>query len=184
MRELRARERLSLDALAGKTGVSRSMISLVERGETNPTAVMLEKLAAGLGVRLASLFATPAATKDAGGPVARRKDQPQWKDPDSGYVRRNVSPAGVSQSLQIVEVQFPPGARVAFESGPAGRRAHQQVWVLNGSIEITLGDERHRLFKGDCLATQLDGPIMFHNPTRQPTRYVVVVVSEAPSRRK
>src|SRR5712675_1385281 len=74
--ELRSAQGLSLDALASKSGVSRSMISLIERGESSPTAVVLEKLAAGLGVMLASLFDTPAAAPR--GPVARREDQPQW----------------------------------------------------------------------------------------------------------
>ena len=61
VRELRAARGLSLDALATRTGVSRSMISLVERGESSPTAVVLEKLSVGLGVPLASLFDAPAA---------------------------------------------------------------------------------------------------------------------------
>ena len=65
VRELRAAQGLSLDALAGKSGVSRSMISLIERGESSPTAVVLEKLAAGLGVMLASLFDAPAAAAQA-----------------------------------------------------------------------------------------------------------------------
>src|SRR5260370_37711357 len=92
VRELRAAQGLSLDALASKSGVSRSMISLVERGESSPTAVVLEKLAGGLGVMLAALFDAPAAAASApDGPLARRDDQPQWPDPASGYVRRNVS---------------------------------------------------------------------------------------------
>src|SRR6476660_4893793 len=96
VRELRATNRLSLDALAGKSGVSRSMISLIERGECSPTAVVLEKLAAGLGVTLPSMFVAPSAVRQPlNGPVARRKDQPQWQDPASGYLRRNVSPAGI-----------------------------------------------------------------------------------------
>src|SRR5438876_4945575 len=112
VRELRAKRGLSLDALASKSGVSRSMISLIERGESSPTAVVLEKLAAGLGVMLASLFDAPAAAPQTpSGPVARRDDQPQWQDPASGYVRRNVSPPGVPQPMQIVEVHFPPGGR-------------------------------------------------------------------------
>src|SRR6201988_4227500 len=82
VRELRDGKGLSLDALAGKSGVSRSMISLIERGESSPTAVVLERLAAGLGVMLAALFEAPAADGRApGGPVARRDDQPQWRDP-------------------------------------------------------------------------------------------------------
>jgi transcriptional regulator with XRE-family HTH domain len=181
--ELRAAANLSLEALSTRSGVSRSMISLVERGESSPTAIVLEKLSAGLGVTLASLFDSPAAERAAPGPIARRADQPQWRDPGSGYVRRNVSPPGVPQPMQIVEVEFPPRARVAFESGARDVRVHQQVWVLEGTIEITLGDQRHRLRDGDCLAMQLDRPAMFHNPTRKPARYAVVLASEPSARR-
>ena len=181
---LRAAQGLSLDALATKSGVSRSMISLIERGESSPTAVVLEKLAAGLGVTLASLFDTPAAAAQAArGPVARREDQPQWQDPDSGYRRRNISPPGVPQPMQIVEGHFPPGGRVAFDNGARDVRVHQQVWVLEGAIDITVGEERHRLREGDCLAMQLDRPTIFHNPTRKPARYAVVIASDISARR-
>jgi transcriptional regulator with XRE-family HTH domain len=182
VRGLRAARRLSLDALAVRSGVSRSMISLVERGESSPTAVVLERLATGLGVTMAAMFDAPAASGGAHGPVARRADQPLWRDPVSGYLRRNVTPASVAQPIQIVEVEFPPRARVAFESGARDVRVHQQVWVLEGTIEITVGDDRHRLRTGDCLAMQLDRPTMFHNPMRQPARYAVVLASD-PMRR-
>jgi transcriptional regulator with XRE-family HTH domain len=179
VRELRARQRLSLDALARRCGVSRSMISVIERGESSPTAVVLEKIARGLRVTLPALFDTPAAANDPpAGPLARRADQPQWKDPASGYVRRNVSPPGVPQPMQIVEVHFPAGGRVAFENGARGLRVHQQVWVLEGAIDVAVGSERHRLRQGDCLAMQLDRPTLFHNPTRKPARYAVVIASE------
>ncbi len=184
VRELRGARGLSLGALAGKSGVSRSMISLIERGESSPTAVVLEKLAVGLGVTLASLFDAPAdAGRAHGGPVSRRADQAEWQDPGSGYLRRNVSPPGVPQPMRIVEVHFPAGGRVAFESGGRESRVHQQVWVLEGTIDITLGAERHRLRPGDCLAMELDGPTMFHNPTRKPARYAVVVASEPIAKR-
>lgn len=182
VRELRASQRISLDTLAIKSGVSRSMISVVERGESSPTAVVLEKLAAGLGVTLGSLFDAATAAQ-APSPVARRDDQPQWRDPASGYVRRNVSPAGVAQPMQIVEVHFPAGARVAFETGARDVRVYQQIWLLEGAMEITAGEERHRLREGDCLAMQLDGPTMFHNPSRKAARYAVVIAAETPSRR-
>ena len=182
VRGLRAAAGLSLDALAGTSGVSRSMISLIERGESSPTAVVLEKLAAALGVTLASLFDAPSA-RAAVCPLARREDQPQWRDPASGYLRRNVSPPGVPQPIQIVEVHFPAGGRVAFENGGRGWRVHQQVWVLEGVIDVTLGEERYRLRAGDCLAMRLDRPTMFHNPTRKPARYAVVIAPEPPARR-
>ena len=182
--ELRASQKLPLDELARRSGVSRSMISLIERGESSPTAVVLEKLAAGLRVTLASLFDPPADTARApGGPVARHKDQPLWRDPASGYLRRNVSPPWVSQPMQIVEVQFPPGQRVAFETGGRDVRVWQQVWVLEGGMNVTLGTECHELREGDCLAMQLDRLTIFHNPTRKTARYALVIASETSSRR-
>jgi transcriptional regulator with XRE-family HTH domain len=184
VRELRAAHGLSLDALASRSGVSRSMISLIERGEASPTAVVLEKLSVGLGVTMASLFDAPGCNRPASSdPLARRDDQPQWRDPASGYVRRNVSPPGAPQPMQIVEVRFPPGGRVTFETASRELRVYQQVWLLEGAIDITLGSERHRLREGDCLAMQLDRPAMFHNPHRKPARYVVVMASDAVARR-
>ena len=183
VRSLRARRRLSLEALARKSGVSRSMISLIERGESSPTAAVLEKLAAGLGVLLGSLFDPPLpVARDASGPLLRRSEQPQWKDPASGYLRRNLSPPGAAQPMQLVEVHFPAGARVAFENSERGLIIHQQIWMLEGTLDVAFGDERHRLHEGDCLARQLDRPSMFHNPTRKTARYVVVVASEVAAR--
>jgi len=175
VRELRAARSLSLEALAAASGVSRSMISLIERGESSPTAVVLEKLATGLGTTLAALFDVPRPHHD---PVSRRAEQPQWRDPQSGYVRRNVSPPDAASPLRIVEVLFPPGARVAYESGAREPQVHQQVWMLEGTIEISVGESRHRLDAGDCLAMQLDRPITYFNPTRKTARYAVAMVGQ------
>ena len=178
VRDLRAARGLSLHALATHCGVSRSMISLIERGECSPTAVLLEKLATGLNVALASLFEAPQATKD---PVARLADQLSWRDPHSGYVRKNVSPSGLASPIQIVEVSFPPKARVAYETGAREPQIHQQVWVLEGVIEVSVGDDQHRLGTGDCLALVLDRPVSYHNPTRKTARYAVVITTWPPS---
>jgi transcriptional regulator with XRE-family HTH domain len=177
VRALRAAQGLSLADLSGKSGVSRSMISLIERGETSATAVVLDKIAAGLGVTLASLFEEPTGPSP-DGPVARRENQPEWRDPASGYVRRVVSPPGEPQPMRIVEVHFPPRARVAFEAGPRDERVYQQIWVLAGEMEVTVGEERYRLREGDCLAMQRVRPTMFHNPTRHAARYAVVSLAE------
>jgi quercetin dioxygenase-like cupin family protein len=160
------------------------MISLIERGEASPTAVVLERLAWGLGVPLARLFDAPADENASPQPVARRAEQLEWRDPGSGYVRRNVSPPHWPSPIQIVEVDFPAGARVAYDSGARELPVHQQVWVLSGRIEVTLGDEQYRLDTGDCLAMLLDRPTVFANRTRQPARYVVVVSAEAPISRR
>ena len=172
---------LSLDELARRSGVSRSMISLIERGESSPTAVVLKKLATGLGISLAALF--EFSNNAAEGPLMRHADQPVWRDPGSGYLRRTVSPPGISQPFRIVDVTFPAGKRVAFDGALNDGRIGQQVWILAGAMDITVGDERHKLRQGDCLAMQLDQPIVFHNPTSKPARYAVVVSSESASRR-
>jgi transcriptional regulator with XRE-family HTH domain len=175
VRDLRASRGLTLEALSERSGVSRSMISLIERGESSPTAVLLERLATGLNVPLASLFDAPGVGPE---PVARRADQPRWRDPASGYVRRNVSPSGFPTPIQIVEVEFPGGARVAFDTGARDVRVHQQVWMLEGAIDVTVGDDRHELQKGDCVAFVLDRPVTFHNRSGKAARYAVVIVSE------
>lgn len=178
VRELRSRQGLSLEALAEATGVSRSMISLIERGESNPTAVLLEKLAVGLGVSLATLFELSAAPPR---PLSRRADQVEWRDPESGYLRRNVSPDGFPSPIQIVEVLFPPGARVAYETAARPGLTHQQVWVLEGEIQLTLGEEHYHLGAGDCLAMVLDRPITYHNATQRTAHYCVVLVAPRPA---
>lgn len=175
VRALRADLGLSLDALAAKCDVSRSMLSLVERGESSPTAVVLEKIATGLGVALASLFDETGAAVD---PVSRGASRTAWRDPQSGYVRRNVSPAGFPSPIQIVEVVLPAGARVAYETGARDVNIHQQVWVLEGALEVSVGNATYPLAQDDCLAMQLDRPVAYRNRTRKAARYAVVLTSE------
>ena len=177
VRALRTEQSLSLDVLAARCDVSRSMLSLIERGEASPTAVVLEKVATGLGVPLASLFDDADAPPD---PVSRARDRTTWRDPESGYVRRNISPPGFPSPIQIVEVTLPAGARVAYETGPRDVAIHQQIWVREGSLELTVGKVTHRLAEDDCLAMRLEESVVFRNRTRKPTRYIVVVATERP----
>lgn len=177
LRDLRAERGLTLDALAKRSGVSRSMISLVERGRSSPTASLLDRLAAGLGVTLASLFAD--AQKAGASPLARRAGQPVWRDPGTGYMRRNLSPPGFASPIELVEVALPPGARVAYDTGPRTAEVHQQVFVIEGGIALTVGGEAYELAEGDCLAMRLGRPVAFHNPAGRPARYLVVLATDA-----
>jgi len=172
VRALRAEAALSLEALAARCNVSRSMISLVERGETSPTAVVLEKIATGLGCSLASLFDDSHAPAN---PVFRSAERTSWKDPQSGYVRRNISPPNFPSPIRIVDVAFPAGARVSYETGAREPAVAQQIWVRQGAIEVTVGKVTHRLAEDDCLAMQLDAPVTFRNRTRKTAYYIVVL---------
>jgi transcriptional regulator with XRE-family HTH domain len=179
VRSLRDARKMSLDQLSQRCGVSRSMISLIERGQASPTAVILEKIALSLGVALASLFEADASAQPSASPVARASEQTVWRDPASGYVRRHVSPvqelAGQAPPVQIVEVKFPAKARVVYEGTVQSAVLHQQIWLLSGQMQITLGDEVHQLKTGDCLAHRLDRPIAYHNPSTQAARYAVLI---------
>lgn len=183
IRDLRKRQGLSLAELAERSGVSRSMISLVERGETSPTAVVLEKLAVGFGVVFASLFDPPAAPRSTGAGVVRRHaEQSEWHDPASGYFRRNLSPPGTDHPLQLVEVVFPPGGRVIFESSEREAHVFQQIWLLDGEMEIGTADATHHLRAGDCLARLQQANTVFHNPGSLPARYLVALASRGAAR--
>lgn len=169
---LRSERGLSLEALAARCDVSRSMLSLIERGESSATAVVLEKIATGLGVTLGSLFDDARAPVS---PVCRAADRTSWTDPQSGYVRRNISPANFPSPIRIVEVEFPAGAKVAYETSARDSSVAQQIWVRDGAIEVTVGKVTHKLAQDDCLAMQLDAPVTFRNRTRRTAHYVVVL---------
>lgn len=183
LRALRDARGVSLAALAERTGVSRSMLSLIERGESSPTATVLEKIATGLSVPLAELF-SPVPTTDATppSPLRRAAEHVVWRDPASGYQRTEVSPAGATDFARIVDVSFPAGAHIAFDTTHYDAPVHQQVWMLEGAMHIRHGDDTYELSVGDTLAFLLDRPTAFHNPTRSEARYAVVIVPSAASR--
>ncbi|KFI06878.1 helix-turn-helix domain-containing protein [Massilia sp. BSC265] len=178
VRTLREERGLSLATLAELSGVGRSTISLIERGESSATATVLDKLASALGVTLASLFEQAGDGGAEPSPVSRTAEQPVWTDPVTGYLRRNLSPAAPSP-IQLVEVVFPPGQRVAFETSTGDVDIRQQVWIIEGEMDITVGDGHWHLDSGDCLAMRVDRPTTFHNRGGKPARYVVALVTQA-----
>ncbi len=171
IRELRAARNLTLDGLATCSDVSRAMLSRIERGESSPTAQLLNKICGGLGIMLSTLL---AQTETSVSRVSRRADQTPWRDPASGYVRRAVSPAGTGSPVDIVEVEFPPHSSVAFDNQRLSGN-DQHIWVLDGTLDLQLGDEPFRLEAGDCLMMRFDRPIVFRNTTDRPVRYAVVI---------
>ena len=180
LRGLRSDASLTLDELAARSGVSRSTISLAERAESSPTAHSLDRLAAALGVTMASLFTEPDGDVDAS-PLARRTDQTIWRDPASGYRRRTLSPSGYASTIALAEIELKPGTEVALDDPSRPMRVDQQVWVLGGALEIDVGDVRHRLETGDCLAMDLDRPSRFRNPGSKTARYLVAIAAAAPA---
>ncbi|MGP4771278.1 helix-turn-helix domain-containing protein [Acinetobacter sp. PFS20] len=177
VRELRLARGYTLDVLATRCQVSRSAISLIERGEASPTAVVLEKLANGLGVPLTQLFDIPQNNQSPQ-PMVRRTQQSEWKDPETGYIRRQVSPPNWKSPFQIVEIEFPPQSRITYEISETSKVVQQQLWVVEGEIDIQLGDSSYALSTGDCLAMQLNQPVIYSNNSSQVARYILVVSNQ------
>ena len=171
IRALRAEKGLTLDGLARLAEVSRAMLSRIERGESSPTAQLLGKVCGGLGVTLSLLF---AETETPVSPLSRRAGQSTWRDPATHYQRRSVSPPGTGSPVDIAEIEFPPGASVAFDNQRLAG-ADQHVWLLDGTLEMELGDELFRLEAGDCLHMRFDRPVVFRNPTKRTIRYAVII---------
>ena len=161
---LRGKRNLTLDNLACRAQVSRTMLSRVERRESSPTAQF-----GGLCITLSALFSETQRPLS----PPRRQDQPTWRDPATRYLRRGVSPAGTRSSVDIVEVEIPPGGSIAFDSLQLAD-SDQHVWVREGTLELALGDEVW-FEVGDCLMMHFDRPVVFQNPTELQIRYAVII---------
>src|SRR5262249_56422045 len=134
LREKRARRGWTLDELARRAAVSKAMLSKLERGESSPTAALLGRICGAYGLTMSTLVALPG---EQSGRLVRRAEQPVWHDPQSHYLRRQVSPLS-EMPLQLVEVDLPPGAEVVF---PASAYAfiRQLIWVLAGRVGVRGG---------------------------------------------
>lgn len=101
--------------------------------------------------------------------------QPEWKDPDSGYRRRVVSPPGPGMRGELVEVRMPAGASVSFDASPVAGLEHH-LWMLEGSLTIEVEGSLFRLRAGDCLRYVLAGPSRFQGTGKRGARYLVAIV--------
>lgn len=168
---LRADRGWSLDALAERTGISRATLSRLERSELSPTAAMLGKLCTVYGWTLSRLMAE-AETRPNLVPAA---EQPVWKDPESGYRRRAVSPPAPGLRGELVEVHMPAGASVSFDASPIAGLEHH-LWMLEGSLTLEVEGSLFRLRAGDCLRYVLTGPTRFQGTGKREARYVIAIV--------
>ncbi|MBS1166416.1 MAG: LacI family transcriptional regulator [Proteobacteria bacterium] len=161
----------SLTELAERASVSRAMIHKVERGDSSPTANLLGKLSGALGLSMSTLMARAEAPE---GRLIRRGDQPLWTDPDTGYLRRQVSPRS-DLPMEIVEVTLPAGRAVPM---PASAYAflRQLIWVLDGDLTFIEGVARHEMHQGDCLELGPPSDCVFRNDSDRPCTYAVTLL--------
>lgn len=162
----------SLTDLAAKAAVSRAMIHKVERGDSSPTAKLLAKLSGAFGISMSTLMARAEVNQ---GRLLRAADQPTWTDPDTGYLRRHLSPRS-DLPLDLVQVTLPAKKRVAM---PASAYAflRQLIWVQQGELVFMEGPVRHSMHQGDCLELGQPADCIFINNSAKPCTYVVAALT-------
>jgi transcriptional regulator with XRE-family HTH domain len=160
----------SLAELAEQSGVAKASISKIERGEVSPSAVILLRLATAFDLTLAGLLLRAEGEKPR---LSRAADQPLWRDPETGYVRKQIF-LRTDHPLELVQVEMPPGKRVAM---PASAYAHirQILWVQSGTLVVAEGGEAHILQAGDCLGFGPPSDVVIANESSRPCHYIISV---------
>jgi transcriptional regulator with XRE-family HTH domain len=169
----------TIAGLADRSGVSRAMISKIERGETSPTATLLGRLSAAFGLTLSQLFARPA--DDAVGQIARAGEQIAWRDPRTGFLRRSLTPpeatpGNAGAPLELVWGELPPGAQIAYPAAAFAFIADQQLVVIDGALTLVQGGGVHALGPGDCFRFGPPRDVLFRNSGAARCRYLIAVL--------
>ncbi|ENA0608605.1 helix-turn-helix domain-containing protein [Enterobacter bugandensis] len=166
----------SLSDLAERAGVSRAMIHKIERGDSSPTATLLARLSGAFGISMSTLIARAEMQE---GKLLRLANQPVWRDPQSHYLRRHVSPR-TDLPIDLVQVELPAGSDVPM---PASSYvlARQLIWLQAGELVFQEGDARHEMKAGDCLELGPPNDCRFINETDESCIYLVVRLNQSGS---
>ncbi|GLW07169.1 DNA-binding protein [Microtetraspora sp. NBRC 13810] len=170
--ELRIERGWSLDELAKRSGISRSTLSRLERAEISPTAALLGRLCAVYERTMSRLLAEVETEPPR---LVRAAAQPVWRDQESGFERRSVSPPHPGLRGEVVQGTLRPGADIAYEE-PAVPGLEQHIWVMRGAMEITVAGHVYEVRAGDCLRFRLWGDSRFRCLGAAPVRYALLVV--------
>ena len=146
------------------------MISKVERCEASPTAAVLVRLAGAFDLTLGGLIARSEGDAER---LVRSADQPLWRDPASGYLRRQIFERS-DNPIELVRVELPAGARVGLPASSYAR-IRQVVWVIAGQLVIEEAGARRELAAGDCLGFGPPADTTFANQSDQTCVYLVIV---------
>jgi transcriptional regulator with XRE-family HTH domain len=167
IRELRQRRGLTLDQLAARSDVSRSMLSNVERGVNNPTLVAAVRIAEALGVGIAGLIGDGERRAPV---VARASDAAVFVDP-TGY-ERHLFPAFEDAEVELVRHVVPPGVR----SEELGAQAPMDKYLVveAGAVRVDMDGAEHDLGPGDAIALPARSVYRFANTADETARFLLV----------
>jgi transcriptional regulator with XRE-family HTH domain len=164
---------LSLDALSRQAGVSKSMLSQIERGQANPTVAVVWRLATALGVPLPELLGEtpPAAPLLATVPAHAT---PVLTSPDGKCELRILGPIDLAGRFEWYTLAVQPGGLLASQAHEPGSREH--LTVQSGQLEVGAGGETTRLRAGETARYAVDVPHRIHNPGKSVAQALLVVL--------
>lgn len=176
IRSFRLARKLSLRDLGERSGTTASFLSQLERGASGAAVSTLMKIAEALSVSVADFF------EDHGGGlhrVLRRGDRLALPQAD-GYRKTLLSQRPI-RAFEVYVGQFDPGGSTGPDPYTHGD-SHEMMLVLKGTVEITLGDERHALTQGDCIEYRSSTPHRIVNAVTGPAE-VQWIISPSTSAR-
>lgn len=167
---------LSLEDVAERSGVSRSMVSEIERGRKVPTIVVLDRITAALGTSLTALV-QPAQTTPV--VVLRRGDQQVAEDP-AGWHRRILSPVLPEVDFEFMRTTIGPGVDAGTWL-PHGDGSREYLAVEKGSLVLTVDGVEHGLKAGDSIYHDGDCTHSYRNPGRVDCVYYLAFTRDGTS---
>lgn len=170
LRQFRLQAGLTLDQLAERSGVSRAMISKVERGVSVPTATVLGRLAAALQLSLSQLL---GQAKTRGPRLLGRAEQPVFRDPATGFERRSLSPLFADGGVDVAFNVLPAGRAVAFPAHHTG--VEEYLVVHEGVLAVVIDEVAFTVAAGDSLFYPSDRVHEFRNETDRPVTFYIVI---------
>ena len=169
VRALRRERGWTLEHVAERSGVSRAMISKLERGEKNPTLVVAAKVAEGLGVSLSRLLGIEERRSVV---VVPREARMVMRDPETGFERQLLSPR--FGGLEFIRNVVPEGS-TSGEFPPHRRGVEEYVVVQKGRLRVVLGEEEYVLEEGDAAYFEADVAHRFDNAGEGECSYYLVI---------
>src|SRR5437016_5474735 len=170
IRRERTRRRLSLNELAERAGVSRSMLSAVERGSKAPTVLVLDRIATGLDTSIARLLGEERAGRVV---LLRHAEQEAARD-RAGWERRVLSPVLPGVEFELMRTTIGGGVDAGVFS-PHAPGSREYLAVERGTLRLTLDGAAHTLRAGDSIYYAGDCHHAFANPGTRPCVYYLAM---------
>jgi len=174
---LRQQRSLSLDELSRQAGVSKSMLSQIERNQANPTVAVVWRLANALGVPLTELLAGGGPQEAPAIATVPAHATPMLSSPDGLCSLRILGPIELAGQFEWYELAVRPGGTLASEPHEPGSREH--LSVLEGTLEVQAGEVLTRLKHGETARYAVDQAHAIRNPMKTTAKALLVVLHSA-----